>query len=166
MEPTVNEAAGVVTVQDIMTREVTTSSPEQPIAEAITLLSNQAISGMPVLDGTGELIGMVSEYDIISKRGKTVGDIMTRGVISVPDDADAEQVAEIISMHGVRQVPVVKGGQLAGIVSRADLVRLCASVRWTCDDCDMVERGFLRLERCPECGGTNIHLDRDQAVDA
>ncbi len=154
----------VVTVGEIMTRNVVTTSIDRPVEQVARELNQRAISGMPVVNADGALVGMVSEYDIISKRGKTAGDIMSRGVISVADDAEAEQVATIVSMHGIRQVPVVRDGELIGIVSRSDLVRLFAIVRWTCTNCGAFERGFTRQETCSECGSADIRLDREPPI--
>jgi CBS domain-containing protein len=152
----------VVAVKEIMTRDVITTSVDEPVDRVARLLGKHGISGMPVVNSEGALVGMVSEYDIISKRGKTAGDIMSRGVISV--DAEAEQVATIVSMHGIRRVPVVRDGELIGIVSRADLVRLFAIVRWTCANCGAFERGFTRQETCSECGSAQIRLDREPPI--
>jgi CBS-domain-containing membrane protein len=154
----------VVTVREIMTRDVVTTFVDQSVDRVARELDKNAISGMPVVNADGALVGMVSEYDIISKRGKTAGDIMSRGVISVDADAEAEQVATIVSMHGIRRVPVVRDGELIGIVSRADLVRLFAIVRWTCTNCGAFERGFTRQETCTECGSAEIRLDREPPI--
>jgi len=154
----------VVTVKEIMTRDVVTTSIDQPVERVARELDKHAISGMPVVNADGALVGMISEYDIISKRGKTAGDIMSRGVISIDENAEAEQAATIVSMHGIRRVPVVRDGELIGIVSRADLVRLFAIVRWTCMKCGAFERGFTRQERCSECGSTEIRLDREPPI--
>lgn len=152
--------AAVVSVREFMTRDVVTTTADQAVADAAAALGARQISGMPVVDERGALVGMVTEYDVISKRGKTVADIMTRGVISVGEDAGAEQVADIISMHGIRRVPVVRDGRLVGIVSRADLVRLSTTMRWTCADCGAVERGVRRPPRCVECGSADLLLTR------
>ncbi|MGH2558927.1 MAG: CBS domain-containing protein, partial [Thermomicrobiales bacterium] len=158
MDPAANET--VVGVVEIMTRDVVTITAAEAVADAAAAMDVHKISGMPVLDEGGALVGMVSEYDVISKRGKTVADIMSRGVISVGEDAGAEHVADIIGMHGIRRVPVVRDGRLVGIVSRADLMRLSASMRWTCADCGAVERGIRRPDRCVECGSTDMLLSR------
>jgi predicted transcriptional regulator len=153
-----------VTVREIMTKAVVTTPADEPVDRVARLLSRHGISGMPVISADGSLVGMVSEYDIISKKGKTAGDIMSRGVISVDADAEAEQVATIVSMHGIRRVPVVENGALIGIVSRSDLVRLFAIVRWTCANCGAFERGFTRQETCSECGSADIRLDREPPI--
>ena len=74
-----------VTINEIMTTDVITTSAEASVEEITSELRQRGIGGLPVVDENGYLIGMVSEYDVISKRGKTVRDIMSRGVISVGD---------------------------------------------------------------------------------
>ncbi|GBD16562.1 Hypoxic response protein 1 [bacterium HR26] len=116
---------------------------------------------MPVVDNEGRVIGIVSEYDVISKRGRTAADIMSRDVISVSEDTSAESVAQLLSERRVRRVPVLRDGRLVGIISRADLVRLFAITRWTCEDCGYFVRGFQRPEQCEACGSTRFVLDRE-----
>jgi CBS-domain-containing membrane protein len=123
MQPATTEQAAVP-VREIMTGDVETTTPETTIAELARQLLDGGYSGMPVVDAEGNLVGMVSEYDVISKRGATVGEIMSRGVISVPEDAGTDQVAGIMGLHGIRRVPVVRDGRLIGITSRTDLLRL------------------------------------------
>lgn len=111
-------------VRAIMTEDVATTTPETSVDILARALLDGGYSGLPVVDAGGTLIGMVSEYDVISKRGATVGEIMSRGVISVGEDTGADQVAGIMGLHGIRRVPVVREGRLVGIVSRTDLLRL------------------------------------------
>jgi CBS domain-containing protein len=112
------------TVREIMTTGVETIAPEQSVRELAAILLDRGYSGMPVVTAEHSLVGMVSEYDVISRTGETVGEIMSRGVISVGPDASAGDVAGVMGLHGIRRVPVVHGGTLVGIVSRSDLLRL------------------------------------------
>src|SRR5215213_9615574 len=116
-----------VFVRDIMNNEKATVTADLTIAELARKLIDLRLTGLPVVDANGALTGMVSEYDVISRRGSTVSDIMSRGLISVTEDASVEQVASLMGLHGIRRVPVVRGGQLVGTVSRADLLRLFLS---------------------------------------
>jgi CBS domain-containing protein len=111
-------------VRDIMNNDVATTTPDRAVLDFARELLDRGLSSMPVVDAEGTLVGMVSEYDVISKRGPTVGEIMSRGVISVPDDTGADQVAGIMGLHGIRRLPVLRDGRLVGIVSRTDLLRL------------------------------------------
>jgi len=116
-----------VFVRDIMNNDKATVTADLTIAELARKLIDLRLTGLPVVDANGALTGMVSEYDVISRRGSTVSDIMSRGLISVTEDASVEQVASLMGLHGIRRVPVVRGGQLVGTVSRADLLRLFLS---------------------------------------
>ncbi|CAN5608892.1 CBS domain-containing protein [soil metagenome] len=150
-----------ITVADVMTSEVFTTGPDQSVEAIAAELRSRGIGGLPVVDDQGILIGMVSEYDVISKRGKTVRDIMSRGVISVGDEASADQVTNLMGLHGIRRVPIVREGRLVGIVTRSDLLRLYSYVRWTCQTCGDFERGLTRPDTCTRCGGSNFTLDRE-----
>jgi len=111
---------------DLMTADPITTRPDMPVREAAALMVYHRISGLPVLDGQGTLVGVVSEADIIDKPGETVNDVMTRDVISVAADSGLEDVASMMTRHRVKRVPVVQDGRLAGIISRADIVRWVA----------------------------------------
>jgi CBS domain-containing protein len=113
--------------RDVMTPNPITVRPDQTVREAADLLAYHHISGLPVLDAAGALVGVVSEADIIAKQGQTVGDIMTRNVITVPADARVEEVAAIMAGERIKRVPVLQEGRLVGIISRADIVRWVAS---------------------------------------
>jgi CBS domain-containing protein len=152
---------GTVTVAEIMTTEVVTTTPDRPIEEVARELRERGFGGLPVVDAAGILVGVVSEFDVISKRGGTVAEIMTRGVISVGDETGADQVVALMGVHGIRRVPVVRAGRLVGIVSRSDLLRLFTFVRWTCPACGTYERGFSRPAHCVRCGGTEFYLERE-----
>ena len=77
---------------------------------------------MPVVDSSGKVIGMVSGFDVISKRGRTVGEIMSRGVVSVKPGDSLDAVIQLMGLHGIRRVPVREGELLVGIISRSDLL--------------------------------------------
>ena len=153
-----------VTVREIMTERVVTTTPDRSVDEVARVLREHGFSGMPVVSADGALVGMVSAYDIISKRGQTVGEIMSRGVISVGEEASADQVASLMGLHGIRRVPVVREGQLVGIVSRSDLLRLFSVMRWTCTTCGYVERGLTRPAQCAQCGTTDLRLEREPPI--
>lgn len=155
------ETYSTIVARDIMTGNVISVRPDTPVDRIARLLTEHQITGMPVVDNEGRVIGIVSEYDVISKRGRTAADIMSRDVISVSEDTSAESVAQLLSERRVRRVPVLRDGRLVGIISRADLVRLFAITRWTCEDCGYFVRGFQRPEQCEACGSTRFVLDRE-----
>ena len=137
-------------VREIMTSDVISVFEDSTIEAAARVLAGQRISGLPVVNATGSPIGMVTEYDFISKKGQTVADIMSRGVISVTEDTDVEEVAHLLTNRRIRRVPVLRGDQLVGIVSRADLIVQIA-MRWVCPVCGEVLRGPAAPEQCPRC---------------
>ena len=150
-----------IRVGDIMTTDIATVRPDTPTENAARLMFSRAISGTPVVDEHGKLVGVVTEFDIIAKEGRTVSEIMTSDVVTVGEDTDAETVAQILISRRVRRVPVVRDGAVVGIVSRSDLVRLFALTRWSCEKCGYFTRGFERLNLCPKCGSSSIILERE-----
>ncbi len=112
-----------LTAQDVMLTDSPSATADMSIGDVIAVLEANEIGGMPVLDGEGALIGMVTEYDIISKKGDTAGSIMSRGVITVQESTSVVEMIELMWLHGVRQLPVVRDGRLIGIVTRRELMR-------------------------------------------
>jgi hypothetical protein len=105
---------------------IATERDRAKVREAADLLVFHRISGLPVLDGDGELVGVVTEHDIIGKQGETVADIMSRNVISVDAETRLEDVAATMTRERINRLPVLQDGRLAGIISRADVVRWAA----------------------------------------
>jgi CBS-domain-containing membrane protein len=108
-------------------------------------------------------VGVVTEYDVISKQGQTVGDIMSRGVISVTPDTDLEDVSAMLVQERIKRLPVLDRGRLVGIVSRADLVREVA-MRWVCPVCGEVVHSEKQPEHCPRCGASNVPVSFEPAA--
>jgi CBS-domain-containing membrane protein len=100
-------------------------------------------------------VGVVTEYDVIGKEGQTVGEIMTRGVISVTPDTELEEVSHLLVHERIKRLPVLDQGKLVGIVSRADLVREVA-LRWVCHVCGEMVHSEEQPERCPRCGAKQV----------
>src|SRR5262249_20336853 len=115
------------TAGEIMTRDVLTVHPDTPTEELARLLAFHNVSGMPVLDEPGAMIGIVSEADVLGKQGATVGEIMTPDVVAVTASTPIEQIAALMAQRKIKRVPVVIDGVLAGMVSRADIVRALAT---------------------------------------
>ncbi len=112
--------------RDLMTPDVVTLSPGATVKQAAALLTRQQISGAPVVDARGRIVGIVSEADIVAKRGARVKDIMSKVVCSIAEDAPVEEIAGLMTQHKISRVPVLRGKKLIGIVSRADLVAAIA----------------------------------------
>jgi CBS domain-containing protein len=112
--------------KDIMTRDVITVRPSLPVKELAMLLIKNQVSGVPVADKTGKIIGLVSEADIIAKKGKQVQSIMSEQVFSVSEEASVEEIARLMTTRRIKRVPIMNNGKLVGIVSRADIVNSIA----------------------------------------
>src|SRR5439155_10696704 len=123
--------------KDVMTTRVITVTENQTKQQAARLLAQHRISGLPVVNDDNVVVGVVTEYDVISKEGQTVGEIMTRGVVSVTPDTDLEEVGHILVNERIKRLPVLDQGRLVGIVSRAVLVREVA-LHWVCPVCGEV----------------------------
>lgn len=112
--------------EEIMTTRLVTAVPTDTVQQLARLLTEAGISGAPVLDERGGLIGIVSEADVISKRGRSVADVMNRNVLSAQPDTPVEEVCELMARHNINRVPIVRGGGLVGIITRTDVVRSIA----------------------------------------
>jgi CBS domain-containing protein len=139
--------------RDVMTRDVVSVASDTPMRKIAALLVEKRISGVPVVDGSGAPIGMVSEGDLIGRseaerearqdwwlmtlaEGEAVNpeflaslsyptarDMMSTPVISIDEKTSLGEIAGILTKHRIKRVPVVSDGRIVGIVSRADLVR-------------------------------------------
>jgi signal-transduction protein with cAMP-binding, CBS, and nucleotidyltransferase domain len=145
--------------RDILTHEVISIVPTASIQDAARLLSDYNISGAPVINAQGQMVGIVTEHDLISKEGKTVSDIMTARVISVGDQTPVDEIAQILTSNRIKRVPVLRGGRVVGIVSRANIVRMMAS-RWVCPVCGAVQHGRMP-EECFSCGADGHQFERE-----
>src|SRR5216684_8614307 len=115
--------------RDIMTRKVATINPGASVQEAAQLLDQKRISGAPVVDPDGKIIGIITEADIISKvdrEGLCVIDIMSHDVIAVDEETPVNEIAALLTERKIKRVPVVEKGKLVGIVSRAGIVHAVA----------------------------------------
>lgn len=142
----------------IMTRNVVTAHPTDTVARVARLLSENAISAVPVCDDAGALLGMASEGDLmrpfvdssVKRRAwwltlladgtdlapefleyvrldrHQVSDLMTRPVITAVETASVTELAELMVLHRIKRLPIVRDGKLVGIVSRADVIRAIA----------------------------------------
>ena len=147
--------------RDIMTTDIITVRSDAGTDTTARLMFENSISGLPVVDDAGMLAGVVTEYDLIAKRGNTVAEVMTRSVVSIGEDTDPETVARMLIEQNIRRLPVVRDGKVVGIISRSDLLRLFALTRWSCEACGFYTRGFERLSTCPKCGSARIILERE-----
>jgi CBS domain-containing protein len=150
-----DERALPVTALDIMTPDPVTFRRDLTVHDAAQALSDHRISGAPVVDENGAIVGIVSEYDLIARVGSVVGQVMTRDVVSVPDSAPLDRVRAILVTQRLKRVPVVNAqNQLVGLISRADLVRELA-YRWQCKRCGNLVRARRPPGGCPRCGASD-----------
>jgi CBS domain-containing protein len=139
-------------VKEIMTAPVITVSLEATLGDAIALLVEHKLSGLPVLDDLGQLVGIISEGDLLRRmelgtaiepthwwerlfssvdsaeayrltNGRKVSDVMTSSPITITDASSLAQAAGLMEKHRIKRLPVMNDGQLVGLVSRADFVR-------------------------------------------
>ena len=125
----------ILTASNIMTRSLVTLSPDMDIFEAMSVLMAKRISGAPVLDGSGKLIGMLSELDCLrvlsshefyadeQEEGGRVRDFMTSCGLKIGPNLGIYAIAHYFLTTSVRRLPVVSGGRLLGQVSRRDVLR-------------------------------------------
>jgi CBS domain-containing protein len=144
-----------VIAKDIMTIGVVTISPDAAIQDAINLLLDRHISGVPVIDHDGKLCGMLTEGDLMRRverlggqsarqrsgatspeagarafaksHGRRVRDVMTKDVVTVDDTEPVDRIAFLLESRGIKRVPVLHDGKMVGIISRANLLRALAS---------------------------------------
>jgi len=112
--------------KDIMTRDIITVTPNMSVKKLAMLLIKSQISGAPVSGKNGKIVGVVSEADIVAKKGRDVRAIMSKKVISIAEETPVEQIAQLMTTHGIKRLPVMRGDEVVGIVSRADIVNAIA----------------------------------------
>jgi CBS domain-containing protein len=144
-------------VKEIMKAPVYTVGLDMPTADVAKLLIQHRISAVPVLDDTGAVVGLVSEHDLISRDGPTAAQVMSPGIVSVTEDTDVDDVRHLLVDRRIRRVPVMSGGQLVGIVSRADIVALIA-MEWVCEVCGTQARGEHPPASCPTCAADTVRF--------
>ena len=110
--------------RDIMSKDVIVLTPDMDVQEAADLLVRYRIHGAPVVDANNMLVGMVSLVDLVGKPGGTVRDIMTPDPVVAMEDTPVEELAQLMLDEIVRRVPIVRGGQVVGIVSASDILRV------------------------------------------
>ena len=142
---------------DVMTSNVVSVRPDLSVREAAKLFVDKRISGAPVVDAAGQLVGMISEGDLLHRtelgtdqhgrsswldlfsasddardyvksHGLRVEDVMSRHVVSVDEDTPISEIATLLETRRIKRVPVMKAGKLSGIVSRANLIQALASL--------------------------------------
>ncbi|MGJ4963442.1 CBS domain-containing protein [Bradyrhizobium sp. HKCCYLRH3061] len=141
----------------IMTRSVIAVTPGTPVAEAARIMLHNHIGGLPVVDASGTLVGMVTDGDFLRRaelgterrqgrwldllvgrgrigadfvhsHGRTVGDIMSQPPVTVSADASLAEIAEIMEKRNIKRLPVMSGDRLAGVVTHTDFLQTVADL--------------------------------------
>jgi CBS domain-containing protein len=140
---------------DVMTSDVVSVGPDTPIPDIARLLVERRISGVPVVDSAGRLLGIVGEgnlihlisrqgnekhsgwlslltspeehaHEYLRSHGRVARDVMTTTVITIGESAPVPQVARLLDTRQLKRVPVVREGKVVGIITRSDLLRALA----------------------------------------
>jgi CBS domain-containing protein len=109
-----------------MTRDIIMVKPSMTVKQLAMLLIKNQISGAPVAAEDGKIVGVVSEADILAKKGKQVKGIMSTKVVSVNEETAVEEIAKLMATHKIKRLPVMRENKIVGIVSRADIVSAIA----------------------------------------
>ena len=143
--------------RDIMTGTAVTIAPDATVADAARMMVEKGVSGLPVVDLSGQLVGIVTEGDLLRRKelgsemrrtwwsrlfrddkslagefakahGRFVREVMTRNVVCVRCDTPLGRVAKLLWTLDVKRLPVLKNGALVGVISRRDVVRSLAKL--------------------------------------
>jgi CBS domain-containing protein len=118
-----------MTVRDAMNSEVVALPETESVLDGLKTLVKEELSGAPVISKEDNLIGMVTEFDLllaIDCVGEEfpISRVMHKEVVTVTPDMDLEQARQTILSHNYRRLPVVQNGKLVGILSRRDILRI------------------------------------------
>ena len=116
-------------LREIMTKQVVRINPEESVSVAARMLEHYNVGILPVCDGRGQLCGLVTDRDLVTRcvaagrnpAATPVGEIMTRKVVSAREDMDAAVAAHLMGREQIRRLPVIENGKLCGMVSLGDL---------------------------------------------
>ena len=126
-------------VRDIMTTDLLSVTPETEIMRAVHLLVTEDVSGLPVIDQQGMLLGILTERDCIEvalhagyfdEMGGSVEQYMTTPAVSVNPDSTLMDLAELFAHSPFRRCPVVEEGKLVGLICRRDILRALSDGAW------------------------------------
>ena len=156
-------------IQEIMNAPAITVSPKTSVVDAATIMLDRHISGLPVVDAGGNIVGIVSEGDFLRRgelqterkrswllefltspgkladeyvlsHGRSIEEVMTSEVVTIAPNATLAVAVDLMEQHGIKRLPVVIQGKVNGMVCRSDLLRVLAST--------LPARFRLRRRRC------------------
>lgn len=130
-------------VRELMQRDVKTVSPHAAVNDAVVTLADSHISGLPVIDAMGRMVGVISSTDILASeaeaddapsretllQGTMVGEIMTAHPLTVSPDTEVREAAQQMLYADIHRLFVVDGERLVGVISTTDIVRAVANGR-------------------------------------
>jgi CBS domain-containing protein len=181
----------------IMTKEVISVGPETPVREVASLMLDRRISGVPVVDGEQRVLGIVSEGDLIRRpeietdhapsgwlglflsdeerardfvksHGRVAREVMTQPATCVTPETTLDEVVRLMERHRVKRLPVVDNGKLAGLVTRADLLRALVSRKaaapTTLSDQELRERIDSMLRHADWATTAFVHVQVEDGV--
>jgi len=186
--------------KDVMTVNVISTQPQAAVMQAVRIMLQKRISGLPVINESGRLVGIITEGDLLRRaetgtqkhrprwlefllgpgrlateyvqtHGRKVDEVMTREPVTVTEDTPLDDVVRTMEKHRIKRVPVMRGQELVGLISRANLLHALASVSsqvgaGTVDDADIRGRllAELQSERWAPVGTVDVVV-RDGIVD-
>ncbi|HXQ42233.1 MAG TPA: CBS domain-containing protein [Candidatus Udaeobacter sp.] len=168
-------------VSDVMTHRVVTVGPSATVADAARLMLDHRVSGLPVVDGRGGLLGIVTEGDLLRRsesgterqrphwlefilgpgrlakeyvhsHSRKVADVMTKEVATVGENVSIDRVVDLMERRRIKRLPVIRGGKIVGIISRANLLHALAGMQMpatAADDATIRKRLMAELANQP-----------------
>lgn len=165
----------------IMTKPVITVKPDATIVEAANIMLTRHISGLPVVDAAGKLVGIVSEGDFVRRseigtasrqnrwlkfilgpgnsasdfvheHGRKIAEVMTPSPVTITEDSPLAEIADLMERKNIKRLPVVRGDEVVGMVTRANLLQAVASLYRqipdpTADDNHIRDRIIYAIEK-------------------
>lgn len=146
---------GAVKAADIMTRDVVTVGSDATVADAIRLMLEHHVSGLPVLSGHGRLVGIVTESDLLRRaelgteksrirwlhllfdpdtlaadytreHGRRITSVMTNNVVTASVTTPIDEIVDLMEQHHIKRLPIIDNQHVVGIISRADVLQALA----------------------------------------
>ncbi len=186
-------------VSDVMNAQVRTALVTDSVSLAMRIMLGARVSGLPVVDGQGHLVGILTEGDLLRRaevgtdhhrprwleillgprrmaqeyvdtHSRRVGDLMTGDVLTIDESAPLADAVALMEKHRVRRLPVTRQGKLAGIISRADLMRAfllalpAEQAMAEAPDADIRLRIDEEMLRCPWITRSAVKVDVAQGV--
>ena len=175
----------------IMTKPVATVAPDATIVDAANIMLDRHISGLPVVDASGKLVGIVSEGDFIRRteigtgrrrgrwlqfilgpgksasdfvheHGRRIAEVMTESPVTITEDTSLADIADLMERKNVKRLPVLRGDEVVGMITRANLLQAVANLAHqvpdpTADDDHIRSRIVHAIEKTDWCpSGLNV----------